>query len=234
MNSSIAAKRSYFGVPLAEVLKRDGTEVPLLLSRAFAFLEERHLHEEGLFRISAAKVKARSCPFHSLGTCADVSLVQVSEYIERIDEGREIDFNGERDATIVCDLVKLFFRELPEPLFTHALYESLVNNASTQIFYIIIPNKQKKSFGYVFNVLFAWMTAVFFFFALTSYMSALIPARRHCGRGNEAECIREQHRSAAAGEHSRREFPLPVFAESRREERTKQNGNRQLGPGARF
>ncbi len=42
-----------------------------------------------------------------------------------------MDFASRRpDNVVVCDLVKLFLRELPDPLFTFALYDAFVATAS--------------------------------------------------------------------------------------------------------
>jgi hypothetical protein len=39
-------------------------------------------------------------------------------------------FSADADAYVVADLLSQFFRELPEPLMTHALYASLLDAAS--------------------------------------------------------------------------------------------------------
>lgn len=69
-----------------------------------------HMDEEGLFRIpgSASKVKKLKSSF-------DASCVDIEEF--------------SRDPHTVAGSLKMYLRELPEPLLTYAYYEEWINAA---------------------------------------------------------------------------------------------------------
>eukprot|EP01102_Stenamoeba_stenopodia_P016487 TRINITY_DN5768_c0_g1_i1.p1 TRINITY_DN5768_c0_g1~~TRINITY_DN5768_c0_g1_i1.p1 ORF type:complete len:769 (+),score=198.69 TRINITY_DN5768_c0_g1_i1:59-2365(+) len=97
-------KGAYFGVPLADtVANTDGSEIPDILEQGFRFIEQRDLKTEGIFRLSGS---------------ANV----INEYKRKFDAGEIVDFKGEGDPHAVTGIIKLFLRELPEPLLTFDLY----------------------------------------------------------------------------------------------------------------
>lgn len=69
----------------------------------YSFLTNEIVKTEGLFRISASRL-------------------EVDTYRRAIDDGNEIDFSTLQPHT-VANLIKLYLRELPEPLLTFQLYE---------------------------------------------------------------------------------------------------------------
>ncbi|RUS78298.1 hypothetical protein EGW08_013933 [Elysia chlorotica] len=110
-----------FGVPLAVAVERnrshDGIELPALVRECIDYIEEFGLACEGIYRMSGVKSKVqhlkdcynRQEPVHLL----------------------------EHEPNVVASLLKLFLRELPEPVLTTALMPKF-EEAST------IKNKQKK------------------------------------------------------------------------------------------
>ncbi len=46
--------------------------------------------------------------------------------------GEDVDLSGEADPHTVTGLLKYYFRELPEPLMTFALYPNFISAAGTQ------------------------------------------------------------------------------------------------------
>eukprot|EP01119_Soliformovum_irregulare_P000219 TRINITY_DN10158_c0_g1_i2.p1 TRINITY_DN10158_c0_g1~~TRINITY_DN10158_c0_g1_i2.p1 ORF type:complete len:633 (+),score=182.81 TRINITY_DN10158_c0_g1_i2:10-1908(+) len=111
--ASLNEKR-VFGVNLIELLSRpqhnkDG--VPLLLRQAVEYFSDELLETEGLFRM-------------------DPQRRELEALREAIDSGAMIDFSTEKNPHLVTGLIKLFFRELPEPLFTYNLYEPFLSAAN--------------------------------------------------------------------------------------------------------
>jgi hypothetical protein len=95
----------YFGVDLAGQLERDDREVPLVVERCIEYIEKNGgLSTSGIYRVP--------------GATTQVSLLR-REFVmgEQTDLGTVT-----RDPHDVTSLLKLFFRQLPEPLFTRALY----------------------------------------------------------------------------------------------------------------
>lgn len=92
-----------YGVPLELILAREKAKVPSLVVSCVTTLRKRALKTEGLFRLAGGKQK-------------------VASLRTSIDQGKPVDFDsiGEND---VGDLLKAYLRELPEPLFTFALFE---------------------------------------------------------------------------------------------------------------
>lgn len=106
------AQKKFFGVPLNILLNKELSTkagIPSFLNKCFTHLENVALDLEGLFRISPPIEQVKSCRLE-------------------LDSGNlDLDFKSINPHTVAA-LIKLFFRELPEPLFTYELYEPLVKN----------------------------------------------------------------------------------------------------------
>ena len=114
-NATTGSRDAYFGLPLSVLQEKDGVPVPRLLTSAFIYLHEACLDEEGLFRISSAKN-------------------QLVEVIHQIDNGQFPSWAVlNSDSALVADVVKHFFRELPEPLLTHKLYSEFLQANSMHL-----------------------------------------------------------------------------------------------------
>jgi len=95
-----------FGVPLEELFAREGGVLPSFFVKMVQFLEAKGLHEEGLLRLSG-------------------SVAEINKMKEALQHGEDVDFN-EHDPHAVTGLLKLFLRELPEPLIPEPYhYKSL-------------------------------------------------------------------------------------------------------------
>jgi Rho GTPase-activating protein 1 len=83
--------------------------VPPIVTQIIAYLDAKGLEAEGIFRLSG----------------------QASELValrEKIDRGEDVDFNVEvQQPHVVAALLKLWLRELPEPLLTFKLYTTFIN-----------------------------------------------------------------------------------------------------------
>lgn len=94
-----------FGVKINVVTKRERSKVPLIVRQCVEEIERRGMDEVGIYRVSgvATDIQALKAAFDSNNK--DVSVMM-----------REMDVNA------IAGTLKLYFRELPEPLFTDELY----------------------------------------------------------------------------------------------------------------
>lgn len=94
-----------FGVKINVVTKRERSKVPLIVRQCVEEIERRGMEEVGIYRVSgvATDIQALKAAFDSNNK--DVSVIM-----------REMDVNA------IAGTLKLYFRELPEPLFTDDLY----------------------------------------------------------------------------------------------------------------
>lgn len=96
-----------FGVPLAQTIP-PGHELPPLVEQCIHYLDERALDIEGIFRLSG-------------------STTAIEKYVAMYNSGVTPDLSKEQDPHTVAGLLKLFFRELPEPLLTFDLYDKFIS-----------------------------------------------------------------------------------------------------------
>nr|XP_046242182.1 PH_BCR_vertebrate and RhoGAP_Bcr domain-containing protein isoform X2 [Scatophagus argus] len=98
-----------FGVKINVVTKRERSKVPLIVRQCVEEIERRGMEEVGIYRVSgvATDIQALKAAFDSNNK--DVSVMM-----------REMDVNA------IAGTLKLYFRELPEPLFTDELYPNFV------------------------------------------------------------------------------------------------------------
>jgi hypothetical protein len=106
-----------FGVPLAQLVSAEQrVDVPWVVAKAIAFLDtESCLSLEGLFRTvpSMSEVQRLQKLFEESGDPETIDLAALGA-----------------DPHTVGGLLKRFFRELPEPIFTDLLYEKWTNSQS--------------------------------------------------------------------------------------------------------
>lgn len=114
---SIAATSRLFGLPLAELVARDGAVdgVPRLAAVLMAEIERRGLDEVGIYRVSG-------------------SLNHVNALRNGLDSHGSggVDLGAVGDVNAVAGVFKMWLRELPDPLMTHALYPDWVALADIQ------------------------------------------------------------------------------------------------------
>eukprot|EP01100_Stratorugosa_tubuloviscum_P010827 TRINITY_DN470_c0_g4_i1.p1 TRINITY_DN470_c0_g4~~TRINITY_DN470_c0_g4_i1.p1 ORF type:complete len:650 (-),score=280.08 TRINITY_DN470_c0_g4_i1:242-2191(-) len=109
--NSSAPKQSLFGLPLQKILAREKTKVPTIVTDIIEHLENHALEVEGIFRIPGDQKEI--------------------EYIKKIlDRGHTIDFSTVRDPHTVCAVLKLFLRQLPEPVFLFKNFNPLIDAIS--------------------------------------------------------------------------------------------------------
>ncbi|XP_027843369.2 stAR-related lipid transfer protein 13-like [Aphis gossypii] len=113
--------KTVFGVPLIANVQKYGSSLPPFIQTAFRWLEDNALDHRGLFRKSGNKSQ-----IHQLRQLAGANPDDL------IFENHE--------AYDVADMVKQYFRELPEPLFTNKLSECFID-----IFQHVPVNLQKEA-----------------------------------------------------------------------------------------
>ncbi|TPR05026.1 WD domain, G-beta repeat family protein [Aspergillus niger] len=104
-----------FGVSLDDLYTRDGTAVPMIVYQCFQAIELFGLDMEGIYRLSG-------------------SATHISHMKALFDnDSSQVDFtnpeNFYHDVNSVAGLLKQFFRDLPDPLFTSHFYTDFINAA---------------------------------------------------------------------------------------------------------
>ncbi|XP_017968484.1 uncharacterized protein LOC108659858 [Drosophila navojoa] len=103
--------KKVFGVPLLLILQRSGQALPMAVRAAFRWLQLNALDQVGLFRKSGGKSR----------------IMKLREQIELTDSTAEcMDVFDLQQAYDVADMLKQYFRELPESLLTTKMSETFV------------------------------------------------------------------------------------------------------------
>ncbi|ORX39261.1 hypothetical protein BD324DRAFT_619059 [Kockovaella imperatae] len=109
-----AASGATFGVDLGEQLARDGTEVPKVVEKCAAAIEAYGLDSVGIYRLSGTTSRVQAL---KAALDKDVGSVDIMSDL------------WSADINVVSGALKLWFRELPEPLLTYALYHQFIDAA---------------------------------------------------------------------------------------------------------
>jgi len=115
---AIIHPKSIFGVGLAEQLNRDNMEIPEILTKCANFIERYGLNTVGVYRLSGS-----NSAIQKLRTSfdRDASQVVLTE-----------DSNVQDTLNNVTGVLKLYFRELPDSLFTQELYSEFIEASKTE------------------------------------------------------------------------------------------------------
>ncbi len=108
------SERAIFGVDLAEQMARDSVEIPPILEKCAQAIEEVGIENMGIYRLSGTTSKVQKLKAKFDADWSGVDLMN--------DEAIQ-------DINIVAGCLKLWFRELPEPLLTHELYAGFIEAA---------------------------------------------------------------------------------------------------------
>jgi len=84
-------------------------QLPPFVEHICLHIEEKLLDLEGLFR--------------KAGT-----MEEVTRYRDTLNDGGQVDFWKIEDGHVVCDMLKTYLRELPDPLLTYALYDQWIRH----------------------------------------------------------------------------------------------------------
>ncbi|CAK6442928.1 unnamed protein product [Pipistrellus nathusii] len=110
--------KTVFGVPLIVHVQRTGQPLPQSIQQALRYLRSNCLDQVGLFRKSGVKSRIQALRQMNENFPENVSYEDQSAYD-------------------VADMVKQFFRDLPEPLFTNKLSETFLH------IYQYVPEEQR-------------------------------------------------------------------------------------------
>nr|XP_060641208.1 breakpoint cluster region protein [Anolis sagrei ordinatus] len=94
-----------FGVKIGIVTKRERSKVPYIVRQCVEEIERRGMEEVGIYRVS--------------GVATDIQALKASFDVNNKDVSVMM---SEMDVNAIAGTLKLYFRELPEPLFTDELY----------------------------------------------------------------------------------------------------------------
>ncbi|XP_026123507.1 rho GTPase-activating protein 7-like isoform X1 [Carassius auratus] len=113
--------RSVFGVPLQVIVQRSGQTLPQSIQQAMRYLRSQCLDQVGLFRKSGVKSRIQA-------------LRQMNESCGA--GGGGVNYEGQ-SAYDVADMLKQYFRDLPEPLLTSKLSDTFLQ------IYQYVPKEQR-------------------------------------------------------------------------------------------
>ncbi|PWN46533.1 Rho GTPase activation protein [Violaceomyces palustris] len=115
--NKVVSTRPIFGVDLSTQMTRDGVDVPPILEKCAEAIEQVGITNMGIYRLSgtSSKVQRLKNLFDQDWTSVDL-------------------MNDEaiNDINIVAGCLKLWFRELPEPLLTYELYPGFIEAAKVE------------------------------------------------------------------------------------------------------
>lgn len=104
-----------FGVKITSLARREGKTVPTIVTACLQEVEKRGLDELGIYRVS--------------GVTSELQRIK-KLFDKNIRSGAaslsDVDINA------VTGILKLYFRELPEPLFTEACYQNFIDTLKLQ------------------------------------------------------------------------------------------------------
>ncbi|KAM6162940.1 rho GTPase-activating protein 27 isoform 2-T2 [Rhynchocyon petersi] len=102
-------KDQVFGCPLSLLCEREKSSVPRFVQLCIRTVEARGLDIDGLYRISG-----------------NLATIQKLRYKVDHDERLDLDNGRWEDVHVITGALKLFFRELPEPLFPFAYFHQFI------------------------------------------------------------------------------------------------------------
>lgn len=103
-------KVGVFGVRIGALTKREASDMPTIIRMCATEVEKRGISELGIYRISGS-----IADINRLKKAFETGHRSVTKLVESM------------DIHAVAGLLKLYLRELPEPLFTHSLYDKFTS-----------------------------------------------------------------------------------------------------------
>uniref|UniRef100_A0A7N8X573 Rho GTPase activating protein 15 n=1 Tax=Mastacembelus armatus TaxID=205130 RepID=A0A7N8X573_9TELE len=102
-------KDRVFGCHLSTLCKREGTTVPKFVQICLDAVDKRGLEVDGIYRVSG-----------------NLATIQKLRFIVDEEEDLDLDHSQWEDIHVVTGALKMFFRELPEPLFPFRFFQPFV------------------------------------------------------------------------------------------------------------
>ncbi|XP_053322507.1 rho GTPase-activating protein 12 isoform X3 [Spea bombifrons] len=103
-------KDPVFGSSLASLCQRENTAVPNFVKLCIDHVEEHGLQVDGLYRVSG-----------------NLAVIQKLRFAVTHDEKLDLNDSKWEDIHVITGALKMFFRELPEPLFTYNYFNDFVD-----------------------------------------------------------------------------------------------------------
>uniref|UniRef100_A0A8C1YWW5 BCR activator of RhoGEF and GTPase n=1 Tax=Cyprinus carpio TaxID=7962 RepID=A0A8C1YWW5_CYPCA len=123
-----------FGVNISTVTKRERSKVPYIVRQCLEEIERRGMEEVGIYRVSGV-----ATDIQALKTAFDTNNKDVSVMM------------SEMDVNAIAGTLKLYFRELPEPLFTDELYPNFAGGIGVSI--VLLGKKVLSRLGFMLMTL---------------------------------------------------------------------------------
>ncbi|CAO3668242.1 unnamed protein product [Umbelopsis vinacea] len=117
--STVVKSRPVFGVELQQLLDQEGSEVPMILRVCTQTIEAYGLHNQGIYRVSGAASHIRKVK----------SLIEQGKSTTMFHLAPE-DYSG--DINSVTGALKLWFRELPDPLIPRRVSDQFIAAAKCE------------------------------------------------------------------------------------------------------
>ncbi|XP_061443257.1 rho GTPase-activating protein 12 isoform X4 [Rhineura floridana] len=103
-------KDQVFGCNLNSLCQRENSTVPKFVKLCIEHVEEYGLDVDGLYRVSG-----------------NLAVIQKLRFAVNHDEKLDLNDSKWEDIHVITGALKMFFRELPEPLFTYSHFSDFVN-----------------------------------------------------------------------------------------------------------
>ncbi|CAN9498602.1 unnamed protein product [Ophioblennius macclurei] len=103
-------KDRVFGCNLLTLCEREGTTVPRFVQTCVDAVEKRGLQVDGIYRVSG-----------------NLATIQKLRFIVDQEEDLDLDHSQWEDIHVITGALKMFFRELPEPLFPPSFFQRFVD-----------------------------------------------------------------------------------------------------------
>lgn len=103
----LMGKMNVFGVNLSEHLRVTGREVPFIVTKCISEIEKKALQIKGIYRVAGLKVK-------------------VEKLCQTFENGADLVDLSESPPHLITSTLKLYLRQLPEPLLTFNLYPDFI------------------------------------------------------------------------------------------------------------
>jgi Rho GTPase-activating protein RGD1 len=128
--------RPTFGVDLAEQMNRDNVEVPAIVKKCCDAIERYGIQTQGIYRISGTTSKVanlrqrldKGLSISYMERVVSYSRVYNSSDLEAVDLDAP-EWSG--DIHNVTSVLKMWLRELPDPLLTYNLHQGFMEAASS-------------------------------------------------------------------------------------------------------
>ena len=131
LDTSVFKNKNVFGVPLKLNFQRHGQPLPQAIIHIMKYLRLNSLNTIGIFRKSGSKQRMNFLreliERNSTFTSIDIDKIINNSMENSSDDANSHLINTEMMSIDLADILKQYFRELPECLFTNKLSQTLID-----------------------------------------------------------------------------------------------------------